>query len=578
MADMAFDAVVIGGGNKGLLLAMYLAKYGGMSVGIFERRHEMGGCLAGEETTAPGFRNNVAANMILPMYYAPIWRDFPDFWEYGGRWDQQLCSDGLVFRDNETALGIYSQKHDPTQERTAQQIARFSQKDAENWLKLSTMERSWEYWRVLIDGMFNPAEFKTDPEIFTRQMELYPKMVEAGLTPDGLFLTASHYRMVREWFDSPATQSCILRFVLTSMSGINDPGNGPTCMTIASLLSLIGFVPGGTHQLAHAAQRILVQMGCRLFTHAEADKVIIENGAARGVRLMDGSQVKANKIVVSAGLSPRQLCFDLIGREYIDPILARRVELVEDSAGCVMWYHYAVHEAPQYKAEAFNPDIHECQWLGMQRDPSPEPIARCSTYAKLGQWPPLEDYIPAVGCFSLADPTCAPPGKHVVYAEQFGPLQATRYTEKEWLKIKERYADELIHIWQQYAPNMTWDNVIGVDTSSPFDFLRWKNLAPNGCTVGMDRTNWQIEGNRPTPELANHRTPVKNLYATGTYWHMGGNAGSTESYNCYKIIAKDLNLAKPWEESDKKEPDSLVDEVFKVKKRVQDSAKPKKYG
>ena len=37
-------------------------------------------------------------------------------------------------------------------------------------------------------------------------------------------------------------------------------------------------------------------------------------------------------------------------------------------------------------------------------------------------------------------------------------------------------------------------------------------------------------------------------------------------------------MAKAWEEPDKKEPDSLIDEVFKVKKRVQDSAKPKKYG
>jgi hypothetical protein len=39
-----------------------------------------------------------------------------------------------------------------------------------------------------------------------------------------------------------------------------------------------------------------------------------------------------------------------------------------------------------------------------------------------------------------------------------------------------------------------------------------------------------------------------------------------------------LNLAKPWEEPDKKEPDSLIDEVFRVKKRVQASAKPRKCG
>ena len=301
-----------------------------------------------------------------------------------------------------------------------------------------------------------------------------------------------------------------------------------------------------------------MQLGCKFFTHAEVDKVIIENGTAKGIRLMDGSQVKANKIVVSAGMAPHQLCFDLIGREYLDPMLAKRVELIEKSFGCLMWYTFAVHEAPKYKAEAFNPDIHECQWLGMQPDPNPEHIARECMYMKMRMWPPFEDYAPTVGCHSLVDPSYAPPGKHVVQNEQLAPPAAT-HTEKEWLEIKKRYADELIQIWQQYAPNMTWDNVIGVDTNSPYDNLRMKNLAPNGTMAGIDRSYFQVEDNRPTPELANHRTPIKNLYATGGCWHVGSNAGSTESYNCYKIIAKDLNLAKPWEEPDKKEPESLVE-------------------
>ena len=85
MADKTFDAVIVGGGNKALLLALYLIKYGGMSVGVFERRHEIGGCLATEELSAPGFRGNTHANIILPWYYAPVWRDFPDFWEYGAQ-------------------------------------------------------------------------------------------------------------------------------------------------------------------------------------------------------------------------------------------------------------------------------------------------------------------------------------------------------------------------------------------------------------------------------------------------------------------------------------------------------------
>jgi beta-carotene ketolase (CrtO type) len=583
MADLTFDAVIIGGGNKGLLLAMYLMKYGGMSVGIFERRHEIGGCLATEETSAPGFRGNTHANIILPMYYMSLWRDFPEFWEYGGRWDQHLCSDGFVFRNNKTALGIYSQKYDPDQTKTAAQIARFSKKDAERWIKSAAMENSREYWRAQADMLYNPAEYKIDPAIApgiaTRQIEFFPKMMEAGYIPDGLILTTSSKHVIKEWFESPELQSCILRFAVSSVNDINDALYGPTAMGFATYLPLIGFCPGGTHQIAHACHQILTQLGCKFYTHAEVDKVIIENGAATGVKLMNGSQVKANKFVVSAGMAPHQVCFDLIGREYIDPILAKRVEMIEKSFGCLMWYTFAVHQAPKYDAEEFFPDIHECEWLGMQPDPDPDHIARECQYMKLGMWPPFEDYAPTVGCHSLADPSYAPPGKHVVQNEQLAP-PATKHTEKEWLEIKERYADELIQIWKQYAPNMTWDNVIGVDTNSPYDHLRMKNLAPMGTMAGIDRNPWQLEGNRPTPELANHRTPIKNLYATGGCWWVGSNAGASESYNCYKIIAKDHNLAKPWEESDKKEPDSLVDQVFAAKKRLRDwgAAHPKKYG
>jgi len=141
MADRTYDAVIIGGGNKALLLAMYLIKYGGMTVGIFERRHEIGGCLATEEISAPGFRGNTHANIILPWYYLPVWRDFPEFWEYGAQWDQYLCSDGFVFRDNETCLAIYSDKHDPSQERTEREIARFSEKDAKSGGKSAILNK-----------------------------------------------------------------------------------------------------------------------------------------------------------------------------------------------------------------------------------------------------------------------------------------------------------------------------------------------------------------------------------------------------------------------------------------------------
>lgn len=567
MADQTFDAVIVGGGNKALLLALYLIKYGGMSVGIFERRHEIGGCLATEELSAPGFRGNTHANQIFPFYYAPIYRDFPEFWDYGAQWEQHLCSDGFVFKDKENCLAIYSVKHDPTQERTAREIARFSKTDADLWLKLWNVYDTDDYQRMLVDLLFKPAEERMTGEVMERQMAVLPKMMELGFMPDTLTMNASGLRAVQERFESPELQSCILRQAISAVVDINEPGYGLRTLGMATTLPLIGFNRGGTHQIAHAAHQILVQSGCKFFTNQHVDKAIIENGRATGIRLADGGEVAARKIVVST-LSPSQLIFELIGEEHVDQILKTRVKLLQDTFGCLMWYQFAIHAAPKYKAEAFNPDIHETLWLGMQPDPDPMHQARECLYQKLRKFPPIEDYAPTVGCHSLVDPSFAPPGKHVVYNEQLAPA-ATTFTEKQWLEIKKRYADELITLWQNYAPNMTWDNVIGVDTNSAYDHRRMRNLGPNGTMAGVDRSPFQIEENRPTPELANHRTPIANLYATGGSWHIGSNAGSTESYNCYRIIAKDLGLDKPWERAGKEDPDSLVEQIRLVQKRVQ---------
>lgn len=572
MPDQTFDVVICGGGNKALMLAMYLTKYGGMSVGIFERRHEIGGGLATEELSAPGFRGNTHANMIHPWYYAALHRDFPEFWDYGGQWDQYLCSDGAIFRDNGKCLAIYGMKHDPTQERTAKEIARFSEKDAEKWLKLWEVMQGDAGQGVLVDMLFSPPELTQRPEVMQRQMELFVKLQEAGFEIDPLVMAATPLRAAREFFDSPELQYCIMRMYVAGCININDQGLGATLPNLTYCLAILGFLRGGTHQAAHAAHQILVQQGCKFFTHAEVAKIIIENGTATGIRLKDGSEIKARKLVVSAGLSPQQLCFDLLGRDVVGAKIARRVDnLSTRNVGCLMWYSFALHEAPHYNATKFNPDIDETFWLGLAPDANPEHLAREQAFARLGMLPPtLEDYNPVVWCHSLADPAYAPPGKHVAQCEMQAP-GASCHTEKEWLEIKKRFAEHMINLWGKFAPNMTWDNIIGIDTNSPYDCLRMKNLAPDGNFAGIDRSLYQLNENRPTPELANNRTPVKNLYATGSDWSQGSNASDAEAYNCYKIIAGDLNLGKPWEEKGKEEPYSLVEQVRKTVQRARDA-------
>lgn len=288
MPDETFDAVIVGGGTKALLLALYLTRYAGMSVGIFERRHEIGGCLCTDEVTAGGFRGNTHANIILPWYYLPVWRDFPEFWEYGARIDQYPASDGASFRDNGTALVIYSEKHDPSQEKSAREIARFSEADADRWLKLWNLWQKDSVQSVQVDMMFNPAEFRMTAEVLTRQMNIYADLVQAGFEPDSLVLAASQVRAAREFWESPEMQYCLVRFALTAVMDVNDPGTGADAIGLAATLPTLGFAKGGTHQIAHAAHQMLIASGCRFFTHTEVDRVTIENGTATGIRLKDG--------------------------------------------------------------------------------------------------------------------------------------------------------------------------------------------------------------------------------------------------------------------------------------------------
>ncbi len=559
MADKTFDAVLIGGGTKALFLALYLRKYAGMTVGIFERRHEIGGGLATEEIAAPGFRGNTHASIQMPVYYLPIWRDFPEFWEYGAQIDQYLVSDGSIFRDNNTCLAIYSDKHDYHQERTAAEIARFSQKDADQWLKLRQLWLSPELQRVQMDMLYRPIEDQQSADIITRQALLYEKLIEINMAPDSMALAASHLRLAKEYWESPEMQYSLVRFALSCSFDVTHPGSGDSAFGIMACLPSISFARGGTHQVAHAAHKLLVQMGVEFFTHCDVEKAVIENSTAKGIQLTDGTQIAAKKLVVSTGLHPKQLVFDIIGREHFDYQTARRIELLEATFGCLMWYTLAAHEAPDYTAAEFNPDINHTYWLGLAESADPQRVARECLYAQLGQFPPREDHNPVVWRHSDVDPLFAPPGKQTLSTEQLGP-PATAHSYQEWVEIKEKYTEELMDLWQGYAPNMNWDNIIGVDSNCPLDHCRLKNMAPNGAMSTIDHVPYQWCANRPCPELANYRTPIKNLYGTGAGWHAGANSGSTEAYNCYQILSRDMGLPGPWEETGKEEPESLYEQ------------------
>ncbi len=536
MADATYDAIVIGGGGKGLVVAMYLAKYGGMDVVVFESRHEAGGGWATDEGPAPGFLADYHATGVSPSYHIPIEWDFPQWRELSGQYIPTKVGSGVVFKEDDSCLVIYSRKLDPNQERSAKEIARFSERDAETWVKL--YHNLDKLWPAYFEFIHNPPPPPGVPDALERLL-MDP---DSGFDPSWAVKTP--LEVARELFESDAVIAMLMR-VGQSLRGT--PPDVQAGFDLVSLALSMACAPnsgliGGTHQWAHAATKILASHGGKVFTKQEVDKVLIENGRAVGVRLADGTEVEARKLVVSA-LDPYTLCFRLIGKEYLDWRLLRRVENLERRLACITWYTWALHELPQWKAADFNPDIYETSMLYLiSKDP--ESLVREHATITLGKLP--TDLQLTTIIHSVGDKTRSPEGKYAILTEQF-TLPANILTEREWVEYKRHHAEEVINLWQKHAPNMTWDNVVGYIPLTPYDHCKLANMGPTGDWTVLDNITSQRGRFRPVPELAHYRTPIKNLYATGSSWHAYGGGSSQQAYTCYKVIAQDLGLEKPWE-------------------------------
>ena len=540
MADASYDVVVIGGGTKSMVTAMYLAKYGGMDVAVFEARHEIGGGISSEEGSAPGFIANPHSAIHFDMYYPTVYEDFPQFKDRGAKYVHPLCGTGGIFKEDHSCLLIYHEEFDPSQERTAKEIARFSKKDADAWLYW------WDKWKKIFEPAFvewlhTPAQPMNSPDAMERAI-MRP---DSGIEPQWLMM--SPIQLFREVFESKELICTLLRANHSLFV------KSPDAYGIGMLWFLGSFwypsaclFIGGTHSIAHALFKCFVEHGGKVFTKCETEKIITENGRAKGIRLKDGREIEAKKLVLS-GVNPQQLCLRFLDENLLDPKLIKKIENIENGEGwCITWYDWALHEIPKYKAESFNPDVGQVGWLVLG-DRDEKRIIKDHAWMKIGKNPPGGGTMGTCP-HSVFDKTRSPEGKHTIKTET-ECLPATALSEREWLSFKKTHAEDELIQFQEYAPNMTWDNIIGYMPLTSYDSANLLNMQPDGAMAsGADVCPSQVGRFRPVPELAGHKTPIQNLYATGSAFYAPDSGGGWQGYTCYRVIAEDFELRKPWEE------------------------------
>jgi beta-carotene ketolase (CrtO type) len=545
MADKSYDAVVIGGGHHGTIIAPYLAK-AGLKVGVFERLdHLGGGAVSFDDNPAPGFRGNFCAHFTR-FYGHPAYEEF-NLREEGLEYVFPDTNEAVIFDDGTSYVAyagfpVVDPKTGKTEysesnvKKTYDQIARFSRADADAYLDWT------EKYREIIRPAFHRFRFSVPtPYGVPDPLEELMSNPKSGVDPSMQFMTAkevAHY-----FFESDELRILTMRGFLTSC-GIY-PDDVPGLMyTFATLHLVLGWetaaiAKGGTQAITDALVSAGKKLGAEYHINSEVDKVLVEDGKAKGIKLLDGTEIEAKQMVVSDNATP-QLFLRMIGEDQLTTRMKRKVDTYFFDRAQLFWGPVAVHELPEYKAAKDNPDVAATprtyiapKDLGFMEDKYMHEIFLFGMPSK---------FLLLTAPDSIWDKTRAPEGKHSIHVEDF-TAPARIFSRKEWRNLHDEFYENMIAYWQKFAPNMKKDNFIGERITTPIDI--------QDTHLDMREGGWS-EGNcggsqsgrfRGLP--GGFRTFVKGLYMCSSGVAGGPAIGRGSSYNCYQLIAEDYGLSKP---------------------------------
>ncbi len=544
MADKSYDAVVIGGGHHGTIIAPYLAK-AGLTVGVFERLDHLGGGAVTEDGPAPGFRMNFCANWTR-FYGHPAYKEF-NLRHEGLEYVFPETNEAIVF-DDETSYVSYpafpvgdpktgeSRFSEENVKKTHEQIARLSKADAETYLQLTEVYK--EKWRPAFrrHRYSLPTPWGTPDAM--EELLYDPK---SWLDPSMQFMTCK--QIAHYFFESPELRILTLRGFMTSAGIFPDDVPG-IAMIIANLHLALGWEPaavakGASQAITDALVSAGKKLGVEYFVNSEVDKIMVENGKATGIRLTDGTEVTAGQLVV-ADIGTPQLFVRFLDQELINSEMRRRLETNLYDRGHVFWGTLALHELPDYKAAKNNPGVNtttRTYWAPNDLEYMENKYMHELFLLGMGS-----KFFCLTAPDSIWDPSRTPEGKHTVLFEEYScPLNF--FSRKEWRQLADEFMDSLVQQWKTYAPNMTKDNTIGYRVITPVDLQETHLDMKNGSWCEGSMAASQSGRFRGVP--GGFRTFISNLYMCSSALTGGGGIGRGSSFNCFQAIAEDFGLPRP---------------------------------
>jgi phytoene dehydrogenase-like protein len=516
--------VIVGGGHNGLVTAFYLAKAGRRPL-VLERRERVGGAAATEEI-APGFRAPILAHAIGPIR--------PDVAR-----DMQLESHGLSLVAADPYLVAPSPdgraiafSRDPSH--TATSIAAFSQKDAQRYPEFqASLTRIARLLERLQDGPPPDIDRPSPSDLWSLAQS--GRSFRALGRRDGFrllrWMPMAAADFVAEWFETDLLQAAIAaRGIHGANLGPWSAGSAAILLVAAALDPLPGggamTARGGPGALAAALAKAAESAGARIRTGARVARILVRNNAAAGVVLENGEEIPASAVVSNA--DPRQTFLSLIDPLDLEPGFAVRARNYR-ARGTVAKVHFALDGLPSFTALGGD----AARLAGrVHIGPGIDYLERAfdeSKYGAFAEEPYLDVALP-----SVADPSLAPAGKHVMSVHmQFAPYALLG---TDWNARRNALGDAVLKTLAIYSPDIE-RRVLHRHVLTPFDLERDFGLTGGHIHHGELSLD-QLFTMRPILGWARYRTPIAGLFLCGAGTHPGWGITGASGRNAAREIVK----------------------------------------
>lgn len=499
------DVVVIGSGVEELVAALALAQ-AGLRVTVLERSEVPGGPAASEEIL-PGFR-------VDPV--------FPDAAHLPAATVSELGLEkhGVAALWPDPVLTVPAVEGEPLvlwrdPEKTRESIAKRSRRDAERWIEFA--DRIASFAGILEAVALRPPVRPAGP-----LRELFPYLAvgrrirslgRSRMVDLLRVLPLPAYDLLDDAFEDELLRGALGALAVRGVfQGPRSPGTslallhrqvGSPAGTFGPRTVLRGGVGALAAGLAASAQERGVEVRCG----AEVAGIVVESGRAVGASLESGEVIAAGAVL--SGADPARTFLSLTGARHLDPDFVHAVRQVRFRGGFIR-VHLALSEEPRFEGLAMAPQG------SLMIAPGLDAVERAYDDAKHGRMsarPVLEARIP-----SLADPSLAPPGRHVMSIDaRFVPLGDNAVPEPGFASAM---GDRVVELLAEHAPNLP-GAILGRRVLTPADLESRYGLTcgdPYQGELALD----QLLFMRPVPGWSRYRTPIEGLYLCGSGTHPAG--------------------------------------------------------